>query len=73
LFILNAQLKRERVTGNAGINYERTLEAVFFMVNAFFACADHVMCMGNALCGQYCTYRVPPILPAAGRLWLMPV
>ena len=29
-------MKKERVTGKAGINYKRTLDAVFFVVNAFF-------------------------------------
>lgn len=35
-------MKRERVTGKAGINYKRTLDAVFFMVNAFFCMAPQI-------------------------------
>ena len=35
-------MKKERVTGKAGINYKRTLDAVFFMVNAFFCMAPQI-------------------------------
>lgn len=63
MFILKAQLKRERVTGKAGINYKRTLDTVFFMVNAFFAWRRKyrgyaVKCRSRICMGRICIYRM---------------
>ena len=56
-------MKRERVTGKAGINYKRTLDAVFFMVNAFFAWRRKyrgyaVKCRSRICMGRICIYRM---------------
>lgn len=47
-------MKKERVTGKAGINYKRTLDAVFFMVNAFLCGAANAR---DTQCGVGAEYE----------------